>query len=220
MLDFETDIIRPRTTLAPSPTAPPALEPAFAAPLLLQALLDGLPQSLAVLDAAGGLAFWNAAARERLTAAGWTVAERCLRPPRAAERDALAQAVACACTQRHLQLLAVPLQQHRGHVAVAPVEVQGRTWAMLVLDREGLCGSIELQLFSSSIGLTHAETRVLARLAQGARPAQIAREFGVLPSTVRSQAAALRAKANCASIAELLLRLALLPGLQARRVAR
>ncbi len=66
-----------RTAKAPNlPTAP-----------LLQALLDVLPQALAVLDSSGQLAYWNAAARTRLTASGWTVVDQQLRAPCAADRD-------------------------------------------------------------------------------------------------------------------------------------
>lgn len=186
-------------------------------PLLL-ALLDRLP-AVALLDSAGGLTFWNAAARARLGASGWTLCtERRLHAPAAAERDALSRALTNACTHGRVQLLAMTLQGRRAHVAVTPIEAQGGRWAALLLDRDAVCGAIELQLFASSIGLTLAESRVLSGLVHGKRPAQIARQHGVLPSTVRSQAAALRQKAQCASIGQLLERVARLPGLQAASV--
>ena len=185
-----------------------------AAPLL-QALLDRLP-AVALLDAAGRLVFWNAAARARLQAAGWTVAaDGVLRLPAATDRATLARGLAHACKHDRLQLLAVTLENRRAHLALVPIVAEGRRCAALLLDRETVCGSLEMQLFASSIGLTLAEQRVLAGLARGVRPAQIARQHGVQPSTVRSQAAALRAKAHCTSLCVLLDRVARLPALQA-----
>jgi DNA-binding CsgD family transcriptional regulator len=98
--------------------------------------------------------------------------------------------------------------------ALAPVNVQGNCWAMLLLDRETLCGLIEMQLFASSSGLTPTESRVLARLAQGMRPAQIAREHGVSLTTVQSQVTALRTKTQSPSMMSLLASMARLPTLQ------
>lgn len=217
MFELDTPLSSaPHRPIAPPPHARDRHEQ-VTAPLLL-ALLDRLP-AVALLDSAGRLAFWNAAARARLAAAGWTLcAEQRLHAPAAAEREALSRALTGACTHGRVQLLTMTLQGRRAQVAVTPIETHGGRWAALLLDREAVCGAIELQLFASSIGLTLAESRVLDGLVHGKRPAQIARQHGVLPSTVRSQAAALRQKAQCASIGQLLDRVARLPGLQAARV--
>jgi DNA-binding CsgD family transcriptional regulator len=76
-----------------------------------------------------------------------------------------------------------------------------------------------MQLFASSSGLTPAESRVLARLSRGMRPAQIAREHAVSLTTVQSQVAALRSKTQCASAMDLLAFLARLPALRAAHLA-
>jgi DNA-binding CsgD family transcriptional regulator len=182
---------------------------------LLQAVLDNLPQAVAVVDAAGRLAYWNAAARVRLTAAGWNLVDQRLRAADAADRDTLSRALPNACARGRIQLLALSLKGQPARAALAPVNVQGQLWAVLLLDRETLCGSIEMQLFASNNGLTAAESRVLSCLAHGLRPMQIAREHGVSLSTVQSQVAALRSKTRTSSVMDLLTHVARLPALQA-----
>jgi DNA-binding CsgD family transcriptional regulator len=186
-----------------------------------EAVLDRLAQALAVLDADGRLAYWNSAARERLGAAGWAVIDEHLRAPCASVRDALARAVRGCCTHGRMQLTTVSSPgQQRADAALVPIELANRRAAVLLLERPALCGSIELALFAASRGLTPAEQRVMLRLAQGQRPSQIAREFGVLTSTVRSQVASLRSKTQTASVAELLAGLARLPAMPAGLSAR
>lgn len=187
---------------------------------LLQAVLDGLTQAVAVLDEQGGLIYWNAAACARLRAGQWRQADGCLRPPGDAERERLAKALPKACGQGRMVLLTLNLGGREAHAALAPVAVPGRHWAMLLLDREAVCGAIEMQLFAANIGLTLAESRVLARLVHGQRPAQIAREHGVSSSTVLTQVAALRAKTRCSSVSRLLADLARLPALPAARLGQ
>ncbi len=195
---------------------PPAPRAPSTAPLA-QAVLDGLPQAMAVLEATGRLAYWNATASARLTAAGWQVVDQRLRSPCALDRDALLRALPNVCTRGRMQLLPLSLDGRAALAALTPIDVQGQCRALLLLDREALCGGIELQLFASSNNLTPAESRVLVRLADGMRPAQIAREHGVSTSTVLSQITSLRAKTNSPSVTSLLALLARLPALQARR---
>ena len=182
---------------------------------LLQAVLDGLEQAVVVLDAQGGLAYWNHAARRRLHAVGWALDDGRLVAHERAVSVALSRALHSACALGRMSLLALSSSDQVGHAALAPVQMQGRRWAMLLLDREKLCGAIEMQLFAAGNGLTLAESRVLAQLVHGLRPAQIAREHGVSSSTVLSQVAALRAKTQSTSIVNLLARLSRLPTLQA-----
>jgi DNA-binding CsgD family transcriptional regulator len=189
--------------------APPA-PPASTAPLL-QAVLDGLSQAVAVLDPTAGLVYWNAAASARLMAAGWTIVDQRLRAPCAADRDSLLRALPNTCAHGRTQWLMLSLEGRPAHAALLPVEAQGQRGALLLLDREHLCGPLEMQRFASANGLTSSELRVLARLSQGLRPAQIAREHGVSRSTVQSQVAALRAKTNSSSVTNLLADLARLP---------
>jgi DNA-binding CsgD family transcriptional regulator len=216
MLDFKLDMPcsdRRAVTANDDPAAPTARQ-LMTLPLL-QAVLDSLPQAVAVLDAVGRLAYWNTAARVRLTAAGWTLVDQRLRAADAADRDTLSRALPNACARGRMQLLALSLKGRPAHAALAPVNAQGHCWAALMLDRETLCGSIELQLFASNNGLTAAESRVLSCLTQGLRPMQIAREHGVSLSTVQSQVTALRSKTHTSSVVDLLTNLARLPALQA-----
>lgn len=216
MLDFKVDTpcSDRRAGTANDDRAAPAARQPMTLPLL-QAVLDSLPQAVVILDAAGRLAYWNAAARMRLTAAGWHLVDQRLHAPEAADRDTLSRALPNACARGRVQLLALSLKGRPARAALAPVNVQGHCWAVLLLDREALCGSIEMQLFASSNGLTPAESRVLSHLTHGLRPSQIAREHGVSLSTVQSQVTALRSKTQTASVMDLLTQLARLPALQA-----
>ena len=216
MLDFKLDTpcTDHRAVTANGDPAAPAARELMTLPLL-QAVLDSLPHAVAVLDAAGRLAYWNAAARVRLTAAGWSLVDQRLRAADAADRDALSRALPNTCARGRMQLLALSLKGRPARAALAPVHVQGQCWAVLLLDREVLCGSIEMQLFASSSGLTPAESRVLSCLTHGLRPTQIAREHGVSLSTVQSQVTALRSKTRTSSVMDLLANVARLPALQA-----
>jgi DNA-binding CsgD family transcriptional regulator len=216
MLDFKLDTpcSDHRTVTANDHPAPPPPQQLMTLPLL-QAVLDSLPQAVAVLDAGGRLAYWNTVARVRLTAAGWNLVDQRLRAPDAADRDTLSRALPNACARGRMQLLALSLKGRPARAALAPVNGQGQCWAVLLLDRETLCGSIEMQLFASNHGLTAAESRVLSRLSHGLRPTQIAREHGVSLSTVQSQVVALRTKTQTSSVMDLLASVARLPALQA-----
>lgn len=185
---------------------------------LLHAVLNALPQAVVCLDADGGLVFWNFAARVRLVAAGWTHVDQRLLAPCAADREALSRALGDVCARGHMQLICLATKGRPTHAAVAPIDVLGQRRAMLLLDREALCGAIELQLFASGCGLTPSESRVMAGLSRGLRPTQIAGEHGVSKSTVHTQVAALRAKTQSASIAGLLACLARLPALKPARL--
>ena len=154
--------------------------------------------------------------RARLGAAGWQVVDQRLHAPCAVDRDTLARTLPNVCTRGRRQLLSLAIDGRVAHAALTPIDVQGQWHAMLLLDREALCGGIELQLFASSHNLTPAESRVLERLADGLRPAQIARVHGVSTSTVLSQIASLRSKTDSPSVPNLLALLARLPGLPAR----
>jgi DNA-binding CsgD family transcriptional regulator len=196
------------TTNANSAASPRAPRPSPWA--LAASVLEASAQAIAVLDAAGGLIYWNAEAQRRLGKAGWTLHGDCLRAASARDGEALTRAAAQVCGAGRVCL--VNLRADGSEIGVLkPMAVDGQRYATLVLGREALCGELELQIFASHSELTWAEARVLHRLAQGLRPAQIARENGVALTTVLSQVAALRAKSRCPSINDLLARLARLP---------
>jgi DNA-binding CsgD family transcriptional regulator len=98
-------------------------------------------------------------------------------------------------------------------VAVVPLEPGT---AALLLGRQAICERLSVEGFARGAGLTLAETRVLAALGQGQRPAAIARDQGVKLSTVRTQISAIRGKTGAASIAGLLQMVAALPPVVSR----
>lgn len=208
---------------APPSSALPAAAagPAWAAPQaeagtpsLAQAALDTLGQGVAVLDVGGQLRYWNLPARQVLTEAGWQLDRSALQHSSLEHSTTLLRALARVCTQGLMQLLPLHGAQGHSHAGLVPLVQQDERLAMLVLGRSQLCGAIELQLYASANELTHAESRVLHQLVAGLQPAQIAEQHAVAVSTVLSQVAALRAKTRCASVRQLLARLARLPALR------
>ena len=82
---------------------------------------------------------------------------------------------------------------------------------LLVLGKRQVCAPLSTDFFARSHGLTLAETTVLKRLGDGARPAVIATELSVAISTVRSHISSIRHKTQSPSIADLLRKLTVLP---------
>lgn len=211
----------------PWPASPPPPSPAVGtgangsarqvdadAASLAQAALDTLAQGVAVLDVGGRLRYWNLPARQVLTEAGWQLDHGTLQHVSLEHNTTLLRALARVCTQGLMQLLPLHGAQGHSHAGLVPLVQQDDRLAMLVLGRSQLCGAIELQLYASASELTHAESRVLHQLVAGLQPAQIAEQHAVAVSTVLSQVAALRAKTRCASVRQLLARLARLPALR------
>jgi len=97
-----------------------------------------------------------------------------------------------------------------GH-AVADGEPAQAAVVLLVLGKRQACAPLSTDFFARSHGLTLAETTVLKRLGDGARPADIASELQVAISTVRSHISSIRHKTQSASIADLLRKLTVLP---------
>jgi DNA-binding CsgD family transcriptional regulator len=97
----------------------------------------------------------------------------------------------------------VPLPGHAG---------QGLS-VLFVLGSRGQPSALALQFFCQTHGLTSAEAAVLARLARGLSPGEVASQGSVAVSTVRSQIAAVRAKTGARSVAHLLRMVHTLPPL-------
>jgi DNA-binding CsgD family transcriptional regulator len=111
------------------------------------------------------------------------------------------------------RLLTVGKDPERVSVSVIPLEAadSGPRAVLVVLGRRILCESLSIQGFARNHQLTDAETRVLNLLCRGTPPLQIAAEFGVAVSTIRSQLGSLRSKTGVASIRELICQVAALP---------
>ena len=82
---------------------------------------------------------------------------------------------------------------------------------LLLLGKQTACGSLSIDCFSRTHGLTGAEAVVLRGLCDGRKPKELARELGVAISTVRTQIGSVRTKTQSASIGDLIRRVAVLP---------
>lgn len=83
--------------------------------------------------------------------------------------------------------------------------------AVLVTLRDLVPPAIPPGALAEALGLSRAESEVAALLAVGLSGTEVARRRGVGEETVRSQIAAIQAKAGVATLRELLLRLGRLP---------
>jgi DNA-binding CsgD family transcriptional regulator len=83
--------------------------------------------------------------------------------------------------------------------------------ALLVFGRRQVCEPLSVQFFAREHRLTTAETAVLHGLAEGLRPAEIAKDAGVPMSTVRTQITSIRLKTGARSIGELVRLVTVLP---------
>jgi DNA-binding CsgD family transcriptional regulator len=190
-----------------SAPAPPA------APDWALLAIDRLAQGVALLNPSCTVYFANAAARNAVARAGWSLGDKRLHCPVAADRRAWTDALLQVCVQGKHRLLELKTAGGSSSICVslAPLQVGDQSLAVATFEREDLCGPLELQLFSASHGLTLAENQVLQRLCQGQRPAQIAREHGVAHTTVLTQVAAIRIKTRRSSVQALLHKLSRLP---------
>lgn len=204
-----------------SPSAHPfntSMEPAKSSitTLLLRAL-DGLSFGVAVLDEVDQPIYANANCRAALMQEGWwspagSGACRGTAPER--RWHAALEEVRQRGRRRLLPLQAQGTNEAAtapAFIALSPLPVDGRSLVLATLGRGHLCGELELQLYAKAQGLTNAEAQVLAKLATGQRPADIARDHHVALSTVCTQVVAIRGKTETTSVHELLLKLAKLP---------
>jgi DNA-binding CsgD family transcriptional regulator len=185
-----------------------------------QSILDELDHGIVLLGPDQHLVLMNRAAEAVLAgtpAVAMLSRQLRARSPQDAQRlqDALH-----AATERGLRrLLAVGSGDQRISLAVVPLgdERMAPPYATMVMFGKRLvCEQLSVQWFAQSHGLTPAETRVLARLAGGASPREIADEHEVGLSTVRTQIGAIRVKTGTDSIRELLRQVAVLPPMVGR----
>jgi DNA-binding CsgD family transcriptional regulator len=104
----------------------------------------------------------------------------------------------------HVSLSVVPLP---------PQDGDRRAAAALLLGKRHVCVDLSVQWYARDHGLTPAEGRVLAALCRGRRPNDVAAEFGVAISTVRTQIGSIRLKTGADSIRSLVRTIATLPPL-------
>lgn len=151
------------------------------------AALAGMPQRVAVLDAAGAICFTNPAAERLLADSDWCKLEQgCLRMVAADDQAWLSMVLTSACraTPGHVApsgALVVKAATGRVVVSVLPVRdghplVLASSSSPLALVIFSLPDEVSssLPVLREMLGLTPAETRVAAALASGATLAQIA----------------------------------------------
>ncbi len=189
--------------------ASPIASESVLAPLL--AGLELLAQGVALLDSDGRLRYANAASRELLERAGWTVHDGRPCAPDLDLHSSWLAAVRMVCTSARWQLFDLSGRGGGCFAALLPVEVDSGRLAFLTFGRAAICGALELQMFASEHDLTYAESRVLEKLAAGMTPAEIAQCHGVAQSTVLTQVAAVRSKTLSHSIKEVVGKLSRLP---------
>ncbi len=128
-------------------------------------------------------------------------------------RQQLAAALRAALARRWSMLV---LRQGAACLSVGVVPMGGDDrsadlTALLVIDAPGQPSGLALQFFCQAHALTAAESAVLLALCQGLKPGQVAAAGGVAISTVRSQIATVREKAQAASISHLMRMVGALP---------
>jgi DNA-binding CsgD family transcriptional regulator len=100
-----------------------------------------------------------------------------------------------------LALSAIAVEAPAGH----------RSLVLAIASRPAGCGELALQAYCRSAGLTPAEERVLARLADGATAEEIATSLGRTLATVRTHIRNILEKTDARSIRALLVRVSRLP---------
>jgi len=180
----------------------------------LMALIDELDVGLLVCRADGTLVHANAA--------GWRELDRkeaiALKPQDVVvatlveQHSALRQAMDAAVRGRR-QLVALHRPTARLMVAVQPLPAlpgeAGRV--LLILGRRRAATALMVEMLCRRQGVTAAEQRVLEGLLQGLSAQELARQFDVELSTVRTQVSSLRAKLGVKRIDDALLLVAELP---------
>ena len=106
-----------------------------------------------------------------------------------------------------LPVAAVPLNEGTREAAVM---------VLLVLGKRQACPGLAVDFFAHTHGLTCAEARVLQALCGGLRPKEVARQFDVAVSTVRTQISSIRHKTQTVSIRDLVERVSTLPPIASR----
>jgi DNA-binding CsgD family transcriptional regulator len=104
-------------------------------------------------------------------------------------------------------------------VAAVPLnegEHDSDVMVLLLLGKRQNCAGLTVDFFAHTHGLTSAEARVLQALCGGMRPKEVARQFDVAVSTVRTQISSIRHKTQTASIRDLVERVSTLPPMASR----
>jgi DNA-binding CsgD family transcriptional regulator len=198
----------------PAPAAPAhgRAEPAATISQLLMRVLDQLDYGVMLLDDGGQVRFANRAAlRECAATRVLRIADGQLRAHHERDQHSLMRALAGSRTGRRSLVTFAPAQEPLRALAVVPVPDSTDATALVVFGRRQVCEPLSVEFYAREHRLTAAETSVLRGLADGLRPAQIAREAGVAMSTVRTQITSIRLKTGARSIGDLVRLVTVLP---------
>lgn len=200
-------------TTAPSAQALPALATGLQA-ACLSAVIDELDVGLLVCDAEARLVHANPAGRAELRWGTLLTLERESRVCAAvlAHRQSLLNAMAAALAGRR-QLLLLKVPGETLSLAVLPLAstAGAAPRLMMMLGRRNVAPGLVVEMLCRMHAVTTAEQRVLHGLLRGRQAEDLAIEFGVKLSTVRSQISALRDKLGVARINDALRLAAQLP---------
>lgn len=185
-----------------------------------QSILDELDHGIVLLGPDQHLVLMNRAAEAELAGQQeLTLQSRQLHARSPLDAERLHDALHAAAERGLRRLLTLGRGGQRISLAVVPLgdERMARPYATMVLfGRRRVCEQLSVQWFAQASGLTPAESRVLARLAAGESPREIADAHEVGLATVRTQIGAIRVKTGAESIRELLQQVAVLPPMVGR----
>jgi DNA-binding CsgD family transcriptional regulator len=180
----------------------------------LALMLDEMDHGLILVNAAGELRHANQRARQELARGDcMLLAQGRVQSNRCEEQASFTQALFDASRGRRC-LLSLGQTGSALPVAVVPMPAEhdgDEPLALLTLGKRHSCETLTVDFFARKQGLTGAEANVLQALCSGLRPKEVARQFGVAVSTVRSQISSIRTKTQTASIQDLVNRVAVLP---------
>jgi DNA-binding CsgD family transcriptional regulator len=180
----------------------------------LARMLDEMDHGMVLVTPAGALRHANQPARSelaggtslRLLAGG---VHTTLREQQGTFTCALAEA-----GRGRRRLLTLGCHGHALPVAVVPMADDARSGqplVLLVFGKRQNCEALTVDFFARTQGLTGAEARVLQALCKGLRPKDMARQFDVAVTTVRTQIMSIRSKTQTASIRALVSQVTALP---------
>jgi DNA-binding CsgD family transcriptional regulator len=177
--------------------------PSFDGPF--SAVLDELDYGVLVCGISRRVVNTNASARAELALGkALSVRQGMLHVESASDHEAIQLAFRHAASGRR-KLVPVGQGSARFFVSVLPVESRlPEPCVLLMLGRKRPFGYLAVEMFCSHHGLTHSERRVLVALLEGRRPADVAEQFNVAVSTVRTQVAAIREKLGVKRVEDLL----------------
>lgn len=180
----------------------------------LTLMLDEMDHGMLLVTPGGMLRHANEPARRELACSERLVlVEQQLRGVQRDEGTLISQALADAGHGRR-RLLWLGRREPGLSIAVVPLPDEtpgGEALVLLVLGRRQPGDAMTIDFYARAQGLTDAEARVLRALCSGLRPKQVAYEFDVAVSTVRTQISSIRHKTQTASIRDLMSHIAALP---------